>query len=110
MRSSLAIGVFVLLLSIGTLAGAAEGPAASGSMSPATSAPTLVSNPASECLANSSPAEPAGLAFGPEQRITPLGQCGTCGNCTQQGTACNIFGQGWGVCRITMQACGAFEG
>lgn len=110
MRASLTFTVCALLLLTGSLAGAAEEPAASGWMRPATNAPTLVPNPASECLANSSPAKPLGLAFEPEQRIPSLNECGTCGNCTQPRTACNVFGQGWGICNFTMQACGADAG
>jgi len=108
MRSRIAFTVFASLLLMGALAGVAQEPAASGPMSPATIAPTVVPNPAeaSQCPGNASSAVRAIYAPDPEPRAPIAQNCGSCGTCTQPRTMCYVFNQGWGTCMQTMNYCG----
>lgn len=105
MKSRTAFLIFASLLWTGTLAGAAEGPAAGGPMSPATISPVLALNPVTAAHCNGS----TSLAFlnpSAEPMIIPPQGCGSCGNCTQPRTQCYVFGQGWGTCYVTRDTCG----
>lgn len=107
MRFRTAFLIFVSLLLTGALAGVAQKPAASGPLSPAAIAPTMVPNPAeaSQCPGNASSA--AIFAPDPEPRAPTIPEnCGSCGTCTQPRTMCYVFNQGWGTCRRTINQCG----